>query len=347
MIRVIVADDSPTARQLLVEMLHSDPGIRVVAEARDGLEAIDLVARHRPDVVLMDVHMPAANGLEATREIMVRAPTPIVIVSAAATRDDVDLSLSATQAGALIALPKPEGPDSPRFQELRQQIIAMVRSMSQVKVVRRWSSGAPGTGTLPARPARRPAGLIAIAASTGGPPALRQLLGGLPADFHAPILVVQHIARDFTAGFADWLDRGAPVAVALAQHGEPLRPGRVYVAPDDRHLGVGARRTVELSATPPLGGFRPSATHLFRSAATAYGEALAAVVLTGMGTDGAAGLAHARARGAYVLAQDRDSSIVFGMADEAIRRGLVDTVLPLDRIADRLVELAAGGEHAA
>jgi two-component system, chemotaxis family, protein-glutamate methylesterase/glutaminase len=347
MIRVIVADDSPTARQLLVEALHSDPGIRVIAEARDGLEAIDLVTRHRPDVVLMDVHMPGANGLEATREIMVRAPTPIVIVSAATTRDDVDLSLSATQAGALIALPKPEGPESPRFRELRQQIIAMVRSMAHVKVVRRWSAGVPATGTPPPRPARRPAGLIAIAASTGGPPALRRVFGDLPADFHAPILVVQHIARDFTAGFADWLNRGAPLAVELARHGEPLRPGFVYVAPDDRHLGVGPGRTVALSATPPLGGFRPSATHLFRSAGAAFGDALAAVVLTGMGTDGAAGLSYARARGAYVVAQDRDSSVVFGMADEAIRRGLVDAVLPLDRIAGRLVELAAGGEHAA
>jgi two-component system, chemotaxis family, protein-glutamate methylesterase/glutaminase len=339
MTRVIVADDSSTVRQMLRAMLQDAGDIEVIAEAADGREAVRLVEELRPDVVLMDVHMPVCDGLEATKEIMMNAPTPIVIVSAAASRDDVDLSLSATQAGALIALPKPEDPSSPRFPELRDEIIAMVRAMAQVKVVRRL----PHTG--PARTTRRRSApvqrmrAIAMAASTGGPPALRRILLELPRDFGAPILVVQHIARAFTAGFAEWLARSCALPVKLAEHGERLRDGTVYIAPDDRHLGISHTGLVQLSDAPPIGGFRPAATHLFRSASAVYGNALAAVVLTGMGTDGAVGLRAVHDAGGYVLAQDSDTSVVYGMAQEAERLQLVDELLPLGSIASRLVEL--------
>jgi two-component system, chemotaxis family, protein-glutamate methylesterase/glutaminase len=339
MIRVLVADDSATARELLRDILHGEPDICVVGEATNGLEAVELVEQHRPDIVLMDVHMPFADGLEATKEIMMRAPTPIIVVSSAATREDVDLSLSATQAGALLALPKPDHPSSVRFPELRAQILAMVRAMSEVKVVRRWSRSetAPRRARRPIPP--RAVRLIALAASTGGPPALRRILMDLPVDFPAPILLVQHIARDFTAGFAEWLGRSCAVHVKVAEDGERLRPATVYVAPDDRHLGVTNGGHVALASSPPLAGFRPSASHLFSSAGAAYGPRLAAVVLTGMGSDGADGLVSARAAGAYILAQDEASSVVYGMAREAVRLGLVDAVVPLQQIATRLMQL--------
>jgi two-component system, chemotaxis family, protein-glutamate methylesterase/glutaminase len=345
MIRVLLADDSATARQLLRAVLELDGDIEVVAEAHDGAAAVELTQQVRPDLVVMDVHMPVADGLAATKEIMMRVPTPILIVSAV-THRDVDLSLSATQAGALMALPKPESPASPRFEDAARELRAMVRAMAQVMVVRHWSSSGPAQGVV-VRPRRaaEPGELVAIAASTGGPAALRRILMELPRTFPAPILLVQHIARDFTAGFADWLGGSCALRVKVAEAGEAVRAGTVYVAPDDAHLCVGRSGTVDLLASPPIGGFRPSATPLFESAARAYRSRLIAVVLTGMGTDGADGLAAARAAGSYVLAQDEATSVVYGMAQEAVRRGVVNAIVPLDEIARRLGELTRREAH--
>lgn len=346
MIRVLIADDSATARQLLRSVLERDGDVRVIAEAHDGAEAVRLVERHRPDLVVMDVHMPVASGLEATKQIMIRTPTPIVIVTAVSQRD-VDLSLSATQAGALMALPKPDSPASPRFEQSAAELRDMVRAMAQVKVVRHWSADTGAARELRPRTAgREPVELVAMAASTGGPVALRRVLMDLPRTFPAPILVVQHIARDFAAGFCDWIGSACALPVKLAERAEPLRPGTVYVAPDDAHLGVTGDGRVRLGGDPPIDGFRPSATYLFESAARAYGPRLVAVILTGMGSDGAAGLAYAHGAGAYVIAQDETTSIVFGMAQEAVRRGVVHAVVPLARIGPRLLELVRRESHA-
>lgn len=340
MIRVLLVDDSATAREVLRAILEHDPDVRVIGEAHDGIEAVRMAEELAPDLIVMDVHIPGADGITATREIMHRAPTPILIVSAVGDRD-VDLSLTATQAGALMALPKPESPNSPRFAGAASELRQMARAMAGVRVVRRWSRAPGGAAPPPrrGRAGRRPPTLIAMAASTGGPAALRQVLVDLPAGLTVPILIVQHIARDFTAGFATWLARGLGHEVVLAAHGQALRPGTVYVGPEDRHLGVDAEGRVELGAEPPRNGFRPSASHLFESAARAYGPRLAAVVLTGMGSDGADGLVAARAAGGFVIAQDEATSVVFGMAQEAVRRGAVDAVLPLEQIAPRLVSL--------
>jgi len=337
-IRVVVADDSATSRQLLRAVLEDEGDIIVVAEAHDGAEAIELVTQHRPDIVVMDVHMPVLDGLAATKEIMLRAPVPILIVSAVRQRD-VDLSLSATQAGALMALAKPESPASPTFRESSEELRAMTRAMSQVKVVRRWSgASAP---SIPASPRllKDVPEIVAIATSTGGPPALRRILMDLPRNFPVPIFVVQHIARGFTAGFAEWLSNGCSLTVKLAAEGEKTAGGTVYVAPDSVHLGVGTDRRIRLSVAPAIGGFRPSGNHLFESASAVYGARMVAVILTGMGVDGADGLDIARKAGAFVLAQDEATSIVYGMAGEAVKRGSVDLSLPLEKIAARLTQL--------
>jgi two-component system, chemotaxis family, protein-glutamate methylesterase/glutaminase len=346
MIRVLLADDSPTARQMLRAILEREGDIRVIAEAHDGAEAVSLVEECRPDLVVMDVHMPVADGLEATKEIMMRAPTPILIVSAVSQRD-VDLSLSATQAGALMALAKPAGVGTRRFEDAAAELRSMARAMSQVKVVRRWSRPPAAPQELQRRPTRSTDyAAVAIAASTGGPAALRRLLMDLPRTFPVPILLVQHIARDFTAGFVEWLGGSCALHVKLAVDGEPLRPGVVYVAPDGLHLGVTAEGRVRLSDGPAIAGFRPSASHLFASAGTVFRERLLAVVLTGMGTDGADGLETAHEAGAYVIAQDEASSVVYGMAQEAVRRGAVDAIVPLDRMAARLVDVVTKEAHA-
>lgn len=345
-LRVLIADDSATARELLREILVRDGAFVVAGEAHNGQDAVDLCLKLAPDLVVMDVHMPVLDGLEATKEIMARRPTPIMVVSAVGNSHDLDLSLSATQAGALIALAKPAGPASPRFEEDARELAAMARAMANVKVVRRWSAAIPKVQPPQPdtdRPAPRDARVVAIAASTGGPPALRRVLLDLPNDFAAPILVVQHIARGFAAGFADWLRGSTGLHVRLARHAETARGGTVYIAPDDFHLGISHGGTIELSSAAPTCGFRPSADYLFESAGLAYGTELVAVIMTGMGSDGAAGLATAHAQGAYVIAQDDTTSVVYGMAAEAVRRGAVDEILPLDRIARRLVAIERGG----
>lgn len=350
-IRVLVVEDSPTVRTLLVETLQGDPEIRVVGVAEDGVEAVRQALRLKPDLITMDVNMPGQDGLEATREIMSEAPTPIIIVSATASREAVALSLDATQAGALMVLPKPDSPLGPGFQEQSSQLVAMVKAMARVKVVRRWHSRSVKMASHGARNDRRPpAGpvrLVAIGCSTGGPAALNSILSLLPASFPAPILVVQHMARGFVGGLASWLDGATRLRVRVVTDGEPLEPGTVYLAADERHLGVGVRDSSDgeqrllarLTDLPPISGFRPSATHLFMDAARALGSGCVGVVLTGMGDDGVAGLRQLHDARAYVIGQDEASSVVYGMAREAVREGVVDELLPAGAIAGRLMEL--------
>lgn len=343
MIRALVAEDSVTVRRLLVEILDADPQITVIAEATNGVEAVEKVVSLEPDLVVMDIHMPMMDGLEATRQIMRRAPTPILIVSAAADQEQLELSFSATQAGALLVLPKPAPSLNDRVCQESRHLLAMAKAMAKVKVVRRWAPRLE-TRTPPPRMARTedapPNGdLVAIAASTGGPAALRTLLNGLPPDFAAPILVVQHIAPGFIAGFAEWLGRECPLRVEVAQEGEPFREHTVYIAPDERHLGVSHSRNATLSDASPIDGFRPSATYLFESVAHAANSAAVGVVLTGMGSDGVAGLRTLYSKGGHILVQDQESSVVHGMAGEAVRLGLAHEALPLDEIAERLATL--------
>ncbi|MGA2383533.1 MAG: chemotaxis-specific protein-glutamate methyltransferase CheB [Gemmatimonadales bacterium] len=341
MIRVLLAEDSLTVRQLLVEQLQSDSGIEVVGQANNGAEAVELAWRLRPDIVAMDVHMPVLDGLDATKEIMVRSPVPIVLISSSSSPGDVELALNAMRAGALMVLEKPDDPRSARFDGRRQQLIQMVKAMAQVKVVRRWAPRRERTAA-PAAPPRRgdPIRLVAVAASTGGPAVLQRVLSDLPGDFPAPVLVVQHIATGFVGGLADWLNGSSALRVKVAEDGEALMPHVAYLSPDNRHLGAKLPGHIELSDAPPVGGFRPSGTYLFESAARLRGPALAALILTGMGSDGVAGLHKVREAGGTVLAQDEESSVVFGMPRDAVAAGVVNAVLGVEEIAPRLVALA-------
>jgi two-component system chemotaxis response regulator CheB len=353
MIRVLVAEDSATARALLVALLTAEPDIVIVGEARTGAEAVVMARRLLPDLVTMDVHMPELDGLEATKQIMTQSPRPILIVSSAAGTD-VELSLEATRAGALMVIAKPQGVGSPGHEGDRRQLVSMVRALAQVKVVRRHGAATPTRGTSTqwsgSAPAPMPrAGerfeLLAIAASTGGPAALRTILAALPATFPLPVLVVQHIARGFTGGLAHWLGGDAAMRVKVAELGELAEPGVVYIAPDDRHLGVrrdgDGRLRIQLDNAPPVGTFRPSASYLFQSCAEQLGPAALALILTGMGDDGVEGLRHLRRAGGRILAQDEASSVIYGMPREARRAGVVDQIVGLDEVAPRLQELVS------
>ncbi len=341
-IRVLVVEDSPTARALLVELLRSAPEFEVVGEAENGAEAIERAIALSPDLIIMDVHMPILDGLDATKEIMREAPAPILMVSGSASSTDVSMALSATQAGALMILEKPHNPTHPQFREDAAQFITMAKAMAGVKVVRRWSlpsiGGATTRGTTSVSKAQ-PVKLVAMGTSTGGPAALHRILIDLPPEFPVPILVVQHMARGFIDGLAKWLGANVSLKVTTAETNQALRPGTVYLAPDDEHLGVTPDLRALLTHAGPISGFRPSADYLFDSCARALGGGVVAVVLTGMGSDGADGLRTVKTRGGRVIAQDERTSVVFGMNQQAIERGLADEVLPLDTIGYRLIEL--------
>ncbi len=339
MIRVLVVDDSATARALLVEVLRADPEIQVVGEAKDGLEGVELTQKLKPDLVTMDVRMPRLDGFAATKEIMISTPTPIVIVTASLETREVEVAMQALRAGALVAVRKPSGPGSPTFEEDARKLVATVKTMAQVKVVRQWRPAArpdpAARRAVPRALARKP--VVAIATSTGGPGALQRVLSQLPGDFPAPILVVQHNTPGFMTGLVSWLDGGCDLVVKVAEQGEALQPHTVYLAPDERHLGITGLSTVLLSDAPPVGGFRPAGTFLFESVARAVGPAVVAVILTGMGEDGVAGLRAVRLAGGQTIAQDEESSVVWGMPGVAVAAGLADLVLPLEAIPARLI----------
>ncbi len=361
MIRVLIVEDSATVREFLVAVLRADPQIEVVGTARNGEEALEAVMRLQPDLVTMDIVMPRLGGLEATRRIMERRPTPIVIVSAYVPSSEAQASFEALEAGALAVVPRPVALQGPAHAKSAAALIRTVKLMAEVKVVRRWASHKPastGSSEFPAvprlatAPADRPlvnpnpgsfpqkeALVVAIGGSTGAPGVLHTLLSLLPRDYALPVLVVQHMAPGFIDGFAEWLTRATGFKVAAAVDGELLRPGQVYLAPDHRHMGLRTPGQIALSDSPPEQGLRPSVAHLFRSAALCFGGKGAGVLLSGMGEDGAAALKLWRERGALTIVQDPRSSVVNGMPGAAARLGAAEFILPPESIAARLAAL--------
>jgi two-component system, chemotaxis family, protein-glutamate methylesterase/glutaminase len=335
--RVLIAEDSATCLGLLTEIIGTDPRLSLIATANHGAEAVRITRELRPDVVVMDIHMPVMDGFEATRQIMTDTPTPIVIVSGSIDVKQVAVSMHALRLGALALLPKPSLTGTEDFDTMARHFTSSIHAMAGVRVVRRWSPAPERrTPVPPALEPRRPAELIAIATSTGGPGALYKILSELAGDFPVPILVVQHIAHGFVGGLAAWLNGASKLRVKVATPQERIQPGTVYLAPDDFHLGLHDRQTLEISAARPIAGFRPSGTFLFESVARVYGKSALGLVLTGMGEDGLVGLRAMRDAGAQIIAQDEESSVVFGMPGAAVRAGVADAVLPLDVIAGRL-----------
>lgn len=327
--RVVIAEDSTTARELLVSICERDPLLTVVGQAADGEQAVRLTRRLRPSVVLMDVYMPVLDGVEATKQIMREVPTPIVMVTAGTQPHDVEIGLSALRFGALTVLPKPSGPETAEFQERAQRMVAMVKALSEVKVIRRRGRG---PSAIPTRASPR-GRLVAVAASTGGPPALSRFLQELPADLSAPVVVVQHIVEGFLPGLVGWLRTEVPFQVSLAADEQPLEAGSVYLAPDGFHLEVDADLRARLTNAEPVSGFRPSATVLFRSVARSLGPAGIGVVLTGMGDDGLTGVRALHDAGGRVLVQDERTSAVYGMPRAVADAGLAHLIGPVEQLA--------------
>ena len=342
-IRVLVVEDSAVARALLVRILESDPAICVAACVKDGAEAITAMGSVKPDVITMDIHMPGMDGYVATRHIMETQPVPIVIVTASYAPDDVAKSFRALEAGAVALLEKPPGINAPTHAECARKLIEIVKAMSEVRVVRRWSRArmAARPALPPVKTGGTPPTLIAIGASTGGPPVLQTILAALPKPFPVPIVIVQHIAAGFVQGLADWLTQSAGIPVRLARDGELAQPGHVYLAPDECQMRLGRGAVMSCLAGAPENGLRPSVSCLFRSVAEAYGSSAVGVLLTGMGRDGAGELKLMRDRGAVTIAQDKASSVVHGMPGVAVELDAATHVAAPEQIAALLRALVA------
>ena len=307
------------------------------ASRADGLEAVRLAGALRPDVITMDIQMPRLDGIQATRRIMETHPVPITIVSSQFDPGEAYTSFRALEAGALMILPRPLGPASPGAEESARELIQAVKTIAGVRVLRRRPSSVITSRAAPEATAGR-IEVVVVGASTGGPIALQELLGGLPENFRVPMAIVQHIAPGFSEAFIDWLGQSTGKRVTPALPGALLEPGGIYVAPDGCHFGLGPGLRMALSSEPPDAGLRPSVRHLFRSALS-LGDRVAAILLTGMGCDGAEELKSLRAGGAITFAQDEESSVVHGMPGEAIRLGAAVHVLPPALIASTLARL--------
>ena len=341
--RVLIAEDSATIRHHLVSLINETPGIEVVGQASNGVEAIRMTAELRPDVVSMDIRMPGLDGLEATRRIMANTPTPVVVVSGLVERD-VALSVQALDAGALAVVEKPPNRTHPDFEAKHVQLVKTLLAMSAVSVVRRggWPLVAQKTTIKPPAPQIAQPEVIGIGASAGGPSALSKLLGALPAEFPVPVVVVQHIPAEFVPGLARWLDQTTPLTVQLAQDYGVLRSGVVHLAPGNTHLQVirsGQRLLTRLVAHKGDHHHQPAVDELFFSLAEACGKRAVGVILTGMGDDGAAGLLAMRDAGAMTLAQDRASATVYGMPGAAVQRGAVRKVVSLADLPTAILKL--------
>ncbi len=351
-VRVMLVEDSLVVRQLLAHIVSRDPRLALVAAVDSGEEALREIHRVQPDVISMDIRLPGIDGLETTRRIMAERPTPIVVVADAIEDSSLKISMNALRAGALSVVEKPVGTGHRAYEAIADQICTQLRIMSQVPVIRRRPIGAerlartePGRDEARAAPipATQAPSVLAVAASTGGPPAFAKLLGALPADFPLPVLLVQHMGAAFMEGFADWLNGVVPLTVVIAREGVRPQAGQVYVAPGDRHLTLGPGGLLALVDEPPVGGQRPSATLLFRSVARVAGPRGLGVLLTGMGEDGAAGLLDMHVAGAATIAEHESSAVVYGMPAAAVRLKAAGTVLPLDLIAPRVLRATQPG----
>ncbi len=345
-VHVLVVDDSPLCRQLIVDAITRDPDIEVVGQAGNGEEAIQKVAALKPNVITMDVDMPVLDGLTATERIMAEAPTPILVLTADPRNQAPELTHRALAVGALALQVKPALDAGPEAWNLARE----VKLLSQVKVIRHLRGGkklgdaAPAQAPAPLNVTSSALGVVAIASSTGGPQVVHKLLAELPADFPAPIVIVQHINAAFADSLVGWLAASTRLKVKVAKDGDLLTPGSVLVAPPAQNLTIPMRGRVAVKPGEPKDGPVPSGTALLESAAKVYGRRAVGVVLTGMGADGAEGMVAIRQAGGKTVAQSQESSVVFGMPGAAIARGGAEHVVHGDDMAQALIKLARGQE---
>lgn len=361
-IRILVVDDSPFMRKSLQKMLEEAPDLRVVATARDGVDALEKIQEHQPDIVTLDIEMPRMDGLTCLKKIMADHPMPVLMVSSL-TQEGAQATLDALSIGALDFIPKESSFASMSILQIQHDLQEKVRRLATSPRFHRPAGAVPSPAPHAAIPASAPASarpaapvrtavptgtaipgtpqadLLVLGSSTGGPKALQDILPALPANLPVPCLIVQHMPSTFTKPFADRLDGLCQVHVKEAEQGEPLKAGTVYIAPGGLHLTYGTRvpkGCVELSPEPMSSLHRPSVDVLFLSVAELFQGQTFATILTGMGADGAKGMEQLKRKGAHTLAEAEESCVVYGMPRAAVERGCVDLVAPLPDIAGHI-----------
>jgi len=350
-IRVMIVDDSAFMRKVLHGIISSDPQLQVCGEARDGRDALAQLESVRPDVISMDINMPHMDGLQATEVIMSSNPHPVLIVSSE-SREGAEVTLKALQLGAIDFVPKPSSGIDFDMSSVKDEICRKLKMAAKVRVVRTAARSIPNqksgasTNGLPETQSQAPtrstadagprgAGkfpIVVVASSTGGPATLMKFVPEFPADFPGAIIVVQHMPGNFTAQFSKQLAEVSAIKVKEAEAGEIVVPGQVYVCPGSHHLRVSATGRIVLDDGPRISGYRPCADLTLESVVAYCGANAVAVVLTGMGNDGAKGVQMVNTAGGHVIAQDESTAVIFGMPQEAIKSGAVHQVLPIDSI---------------
>lgn len=332
-VRVLVVDDSATIRAVLARQLAATPGIEVVGKAADGLEAIERIKELRPDVVTLDVEMPRLDGLGALQRIMSECPTRVVMVSSL-TGTGADATLRALDLGAVDFFEKPTGAGTSVALDIATAVGEKVRNAADARIRRRSVSRRPvilDDVTSATRRWRR--GVVVIGSSTGGPPALREVVSQLPADLGLPVVIVQHMPPGFTRSMAERLDLISPLRVVEAAEGDRLEAGKVLIAPGGTHLTIDSAHTVHLNEEPPECGVRPSINVTLESAVKVFGGQVVTAILTGMGVDGTRGAGLARDAGGPVIAEDESTCVVYGMPRSIVDSGLATEVAPLHDVA--------------
>lgn len=332
-IRVLIADDSPVAVDIIETILSADPEIRIVGKASNGRDAIDKTSVLRPDVITIDINMPVMNGLEAIRHIMAYYPTPILVITSST---DAGIAFQSLSYGALEVVEKPELEASLQ-NPASVDLIKKIKLISKVKVVTHLSGRqiVPPEDRLPSIHK-----VVGIVASTGGPRALAALLSQIPKNIAAPILIVQHIADGFAPGLIEWLSDVSPLQVELAKMDQLIENGHVYIANTGMHMEITPQYRIRLSGGPAVDGQRPSGNLLLESLASVAGHNAIGVLLTGMGNDGARGMQAIFQMGGQTIAQDESTSLIYGMPKAAMDLGVVHYSLPLSQIAEQIIRLS-------
>jgi len=346
-IRVLVIDDSLFMRQMISDVLNADSDIEVLDTAASGEEGLTKIEKLNPDVVTLDYEMPGIDGIATLKRIMRRHPMPVVMVSAH-TPEGGKITLEALSCGAIDYVLKPSGDILLDIRPIKDEIIEKVKTAAEVsiKTLREFLAKQTKELQLPQEPLIETR-VVAMGSSTGGTKGVEMILESLPAGFPAPIFIVQHMPEMFTAFFADRLKRLAKIMVKEGEEKEEVKAGVAYIAPGGWHMKLKIRNpkseirnaAIELTKEPPIYGLRPAVDVLFKSVAEVYGANAIGVILSGMGSDGTEGMGAISRVGGVTIAQDEKTSVVFGMPKRAIEAGAVDEVLPIDKIAPRILEL--------
>jgi len=335
-IRVLVVDDSVFAREVIIGLLSEDSEIKIIGEAEDGREAVEMVKNLEPDIVTMDIEMPEMDGLEATERIMSSNAVPILVVT---SKGDANTAYSAISKGALEVLPKPDvDPDNP------QEFINKIKLLSKVKVITH-IRGERNEAIVKKKALAQDLvsdRIVAIASSTGGPKALSGFLSMFPEDFPAPIVIAQHIPPDFVSGMVEWLNEITSLKIKRGDENDTLTPGTAYISPSRKHMGVNSDCGICFTEKREDDIYSPSCDILLSSAAEVYGANAIGVIMTGMGHDGVEGIKEIKKAGGITIAQDEGTSVVFGMNKLAIEDGYVDLVIPIEEIGRKILNIVIG-----